>query len=216
LGFAAEFVRVNAWFNPQAQKALSVSKSESDAMLVGRIVGDLAAAAIGLMETADGVGIAGGGAIVGCGTTLCMASPVAVVAGGAIALQGVGTGVSAAIGIGQSVAMMGGNNSSSSWQVGDPINDPTTNGYPSWTTVKSRYWQNRAQNALPNEFSQANMDRMKQGLAPVDGFGNPMELHHINGRNIPDPHNINNLQEVWPWEHDDIDPFRHYKGPRPK
>ena len=39
---------------------------------------------------------------------------------------------------------------------------------------------------------------MKQGLAPVDENGVSKELHHINGRNIPDPHNINNLQEVWP------------------
>jgi hypothetical protein len=40
-------------------------------------------------------------------------------------------------------------------------------------------------------------------------------LHHINGRDIPDPHNASNLDPVWPWVHDEIDPHRHYTGPRP-
>lgn len=58
---------------------------------------------------------------------------------------------------------------------------------------------------------------MKKGKALLHPKLNvPKELHHINGRNIPDPHNINNLQEVQPWKHADIDPFRHYKGPHPQ
>ena len=57
---------------------------------------------------------------------------------------------------------------------------------------------------------------MKSGKAPrhpeVDV---PMELHHKNGRNIPNPHAQDNLQQVWPWEHAEIDPYRHYTGPTP-
>lgn len=43
----------------------------------------------------------------------------------------------------------------------------------------------------------------------------PMELHHKNGRNIPNPHAQDNLQQVWPWEHAEIDSYRHYSGPIP-
>ena len=42
-----------------------------------------------------------------------------------------------------------------------------------------------------------------------------MELHHIERRGGSDPHNINNLMEVWPWQHDAIDPYRYYNGPTP-
>ena len=102
------------------------------------------------------------------------------------------------------------------WKVGDPINAQTKKGYPSWTTVQERYWKNRASSALPGEFSDGNIERMKAGNAPLHPQLNvPQELHHINGRNIPDPHNISNLRELWPWEHAAVDPFRTYTGPRP-
>ena len=103
------------------------------------------------------------------------------------------------------------------WQVGDDVNALTSKGnYPSWSTAKSRYWKNIADSAEEGEYSAENSSRMSSGKAPVHPeTGTPMELHHINGRNILDPHNINNLQEVWPWEHTDIDPFRYYNGPRP-
>ena len=106
---------------------------------------------------------------------------------------------------------------SGGWKVGDPINAPTPNGYPSWSTVRERYWKNRANNAIPGEFSTENLARMRNGNPPFDpAIGVSMELHHINGRRIVDPHNINNLKEVWPWKHSDIDPYRHYQGPRPE
>jgi hypothetical protein len=57
---------------------------------------------------------------------------------------------------------------------------------------------------------------MTKGRAPLhDEIGVPKELHHIEGRGGTDPHNINNLIELWPWEHADVDPFRFYNGPRP-
>ncbi len=146
-------------------------------------------------------------------------------------MLGVGVDENAATGAGESLTILlkratsqgdssqtsTGSGGSTSWKPGDAINKPTADGYPSWSVVRSRYWQNRALNAAPGEFSQANLDRMQQGLAPLhDQFGVPMELHHINGRSSLDPHNINNLREVWPWEHDDIDPYRYYDGPRPQ
>jgi hypothetical protein len=112
---------------------------------------------------------------------------------------------------------------SGEWKVGDPINTPDAEGNdPSWRTATSRYWQNRAANAEPAEFSPQNLGRMRAGRAPVvriiariRATGEEVELfvarelHHIEGRAIPDPHNPTNLQEVWPWEHEAIDPNRH-------
>ena len=103
------------------------------------------------------------------------------------------------------------------WKVGNPIDNLTRAGNePSWNTVKSRYWKNEAYyNA--ELYSQRNLKFMKKGKAPhySESIDVPKELHHIEGRNIPNPHNETNLLEVWPWEHDDIDPYRFYIGPRP-
>ena len=101
--------------------------------------------------------------------------------------------------------------------MGDLIDNLTKAGNePSWSTVRARYWKNKAYyNA--DDYLESDLIRMRKGLAPIEPeTGASMELHHINGRDIPNPHNIVNLQEVWPWEHDAIDIFRHYTGPRPK
>jgi hypothetical protein len=82
-------------------------------VIVERIARDVIAAVVGAQEVAEGVGLVGGGTVVGCGTTLCMASAIPIAAGGALALQGVDTGVNAAIGIAQKAAILGGNNPSS-------------------------------------------------------------------------------------------------------
>ena len=105
-----------------------------------------------------------------------------------------------------------------SWKPGDP-NDALTRGgkYPSWETAKKRHWKNRANSSSQDEFSPENLDRMKQGKPPLhDEVGVPQEMHHKNGRKIPNPHNSNNLEKLWPWEHDAVDPLRHYRCPRPK
>ena len=102
------------------------------------------------------------------------------------------------------------------WKVGDPIDNLTKAGNePAWSTVKSRYWKNEAYyNA--DLYTDADLLRMKKGNAPLHPeTGTPMELHHINGRNIENPHNQQNLMQVWPWEHTDTDPYRFYTGPRP-
>ena len=92
---------------------LAVNKTESDAMVVGRIAADIVSFVIAVAEVEAGIGIAGGGSVVGCGTTLCLASPAAATAGAAVALQGVGTGVNAAISLGQNVSMLADGDSTS-------------------------------------------------------------------------------------------------------
>ncbi|MCR4566704.1 MAG: HNH/ENDO VII family nuclease [Pseudobutyrivibrio sp.] len=103
------------------------------------------------------------------------------------------------------------------WKVGDPIDNLTRTGKePSWSTVRARYWKNKAY-YYADDYLDSDLIRMRKGLAPIEPeTGASMELHHKNGRDIPNPHNIENLKEVWPWEHDAIDKFRHYTGPRPK
>jgi hypothetical protein len=87
------------------------------------------------------------------------------------------------------------------WKVGDPINTPTRNGYPSWGTVRRRYWKSEAF-YYPGECSAENLARMRRGLAPQDPeTGASKHLHHIGGRDIDDPHNQSNLRPLWPWEH---------------
>ena len=102
------------------------------------------------------------------------------------------------------------------WKVGDPIDNLTKAGNePSWSTVKSRYWKNEAY-YNPDMYSSKNIELMKKGNAPRHNtIDVPKELHHIDGRNIDNPHNIDNLMPVWPWEHAAIDPYRHYTGPTP-
>ena len=90
------------------------------------------------------------------------------------------------------------------WRPGDPINAPTRNGYPSWSTVRRRYWINEAL-YHPERYSETDLARMRRGLAPLDPeTGASKHLHHTWGRNIPDPHNPANLLPLWPWEHYDI------------
>ena len=80
------------------------------------------------------------------------------------------------------------------WKVGNPIDNLTKAGNePSWSTVKARYWKNKAY-YYADDYSESNLIRMQKGLAPIEPeTGASMELHHINGRDIPNPHNIDNL-----------------------
>ncbi|MBM4164970.1 MAG: RHS repeat-associated core domain-containing protein [Lentisphaerae bacterium] len=75
-----------------------------------------------------------------------------------------------------------------------------TTGGGSWSAARGRYW--KAKTGFPTSPRHPVLDV-------------PKELHHIEGRKIPNPHAPANLKEVWPWEHADIDPYRHYNGPRP-
>ncbi|MFT3893689.1 MAG: hypothetical protein QM730_18830 [Anaerolineales bacterium] len=106
-GFVKELIRSNAWFAPPAiQKNLGPSSSDSTAMTYGRIAGDIVSVGIGLLEAVSGLGAAGGGTIVGCGATLCAASPVAIAAGAALVAQGVATAISSGGHLGENLAML--------------------------------------------------------------------------------------------------------------
>ena len=99
------------------------------------------------------------------------------------------------------------------WKVGDNISNLTRAGnVPSWSTVRQRYWKNEA---LTNykEYSPEDLLRMSQGRAPLalnpnNGKMYPMELHHPNGRSGD---NFFNFIRVTPWEHDILDPHRHFR-----
>ena len=68
------------------------------------------------------------------------------------------------------------------WRLGQSIKNLTKKGtIPKWPTVKSRFWKNEALN--PSQpYSEANLARMRKGLAPIGKDGYSMELHHPNGR----------------------------------
>jgi Pretoxin HINT domain len=103
------------------------------------------------------------------------------------------------------------------WKVGEAIDKPMSDGsIPDWDVVRSRYWKNRydaAQNS--GQFSQANLDRMRNGNSPLDynprtGAWESRELHHNNPQRNPGPYTNNpiNLYEVTPDQHRAIDPYR--------
>jgi RHS repeat-associated protein len=101
--------------------------------------------------------------------------------------------------------------------MGDSIPElPAGRGGTSWSTARSNYWKGRAACAQEGEFSPENMERMETGKGPKhDECGVTKELHHKTQCREGGSHDPENLQEVWPWEHEAIDPFRHYRGPRP-
>jgi hypothetical protein len=103
------------------------------------------------------------------------------------------------------------------WRLGKPIDGLTRAGNkPSWSTVRARYWKNAANDALDGEYSDANLARMRRGLAPQhDELGVSMELNHIQPRHLGGGNNVQNLESLWPWEHAAVDRFRFYTGPMP-
>ncbi len=77
--------------------------------------------------------------------------------------------------------------------------------YPTWSTVKSRYWKLMNEGNVPKGTAQVRMRKTGE----IRNINVSKELHHINGRTGADPHRFSNLKEVWPWEHEAIDPLRH-------
>jgi RHS repeat-associated protein len=109
------------------------------------------------------------------------------------------------------------------WRVGGSITQAMPDGsYPSWLTIRSRYWQNRAAAAAPTEFGPQNLGAMRAGNPPSarvvvrnNATGQEQtirvvkELHHARGgRGTPGFDTPVDLREVWPWEHAAIDPSR--------
>jgi hypothetical protein len=89
-------------------------------------------------------------------------------------------------------------------------------------TIQGRYWMNRAVQAGPGEFTQRQLARMRAGFAPevqirvrlpdgtVETRWASKELHHnLGNRGVPPFDEPIHLREVWPWQHSQIDRFRH-------
>ena len=94
------------------------------------------------------------------------------------------------------------------WKIGDDITSLTKAGnVPSWSTLRSRYWKNKAY-YFASEYSEENVSRMMRGLAPqiIDqGKECAMELHHIRGRK---GNYFYFFFEISPADHAIIDPYR--------
>ena len=94
------------------------------------------------------------------------------------------------------------------WKVGEDITSLTKAGNtPSWSTLRNRYWKNKAY-YFASEYSEENVSRMMRGLAPQfdDGAGlYSMELHHMLGR---EGNNYYLFFEISPEGHAVVDPFR--------
>ena len=59
----------------------------------------------------------------------------------------------------------------------------------------------RLSGGVINYYHEDNLGRMQHGRAALDEEGNPFQIHHINGRDIPDPHNPANLEILTQLQH---------------
>ncbi len=98
------------------------------------------------------------------------------------------------------------------WRVGGDVYAPTATGKePSWSTVRARFWKNEASKAEAGQkYSEANLLRMKRGLAPrrynaEKGGLESMELSH---EPIPQRDGGKAFVPRWPQEHALMDPYR--------
>jgi hypothetical protein len=124
-GFAMELGRTVVWFHPQAQRDLSVNASESDAQIVGRVAADVVSMVVGVAAIDAGIGLGGGG-VVACGTGVgCLAGAGAVAAAVPIIAEGAGVATNGAIGLGENLAMLR-NDASTSTDPYPKVIDPRT------------------------------------------------------------------------------------------
>ncbi len=104
------------------------------------------------------------------------------------------------------------NTAARGWSVGDDIYSLTKAGNkPAWSTVRGRFWKSEAANPQIDNWSPANMERMKRGLAPQrynrdKGGIESMELSH---EPIPFRDGGTAVVPRWPQDHAAVDPFRH-------
>jgi hypothetical protein len=119
-----------------------------------------------------------------------------------------------------------------SFRVGDSVTKTLPDGtYPRWFsanaaekmgTIQGRYWMNRAAAAAPGEFTARQLAKMRAGFAPqarvlvrnsageIETRTISKELHHALGNRGTSPFDEPiNIREVWPWQHESIDAYRH-------
>jgi len=101
------------------------------------------------------------------------------------------------------------------WSLGRDITNRTFFGtIPKWSTVRRRYWKNRAEWAKSNpsdKYLSGDILRMENGLAPQKfntktGQFESMELHHMPAQKDG---GLFDFIELWPEEHAKLDPYRH-------
>ena len=100
------------------------------------------------------------------------------------------------------------------WKAGQDIRNRTNYGnVPKWSTVRQRYWKNKAELAKsnPNPYGEHNISRMKKGLAPQrvnkeTGKLESMELYHNPAQRDG---GLFDVVEVWADEHAALDKCRH-------
>ena len=97
---------IGAYTAPSVADSLSASSTESDAMLIGRVVADVVTVGIGVTEISAGVGITGGGAIAACVGTACVGAVATTVAGAAVAGYGAVTVYEGAAGLGDNLGRL--------------------------------------------------------------------------------------------------------------
>lgn len=102
------------------------------------------------------------------------------------------------------------------WKISEPIANRTKwGGLPKWSTVRQRYWKNKAEwaKANPGKYTETQVERMEKGLAPQrintsTGELESIELHHDPAQRDG---GLFDFVEVWPEEHAKIDPKRYLK-----
>ena len=98
------------------------------------------------------------------------------------------------------------------WQRGMNINTRISGRDPAWSTVRARYWKNRAMDPDAASFGEVNLERMNRGLAPqrgnrlAPGGTETLELSH---EPIPQRAGGTAFVERWPCDHALHDDFRH-------
>jgi len=106
-GFLLEFGRTLLWFSPYHQEVGAIHEDESDAMLAGRLVADVASIAIGGLGIGTGSGAIGGGGLACVTGVGCPAGGAEAIAlGGVLIAQGAGMGVRGAEGGAAILAML--------------------------------------------------------------------------------------------------------------
>ncbi len=79
-----------------------------------------------------------------------------------------------------------------------------TGNYPSWGAVQQRFWKLFGMGGPPKRIAKVRYADGREGFLEVT-----MELHHKAGRAENQPHSLDKLVALWPWEHAKLDPSRY-------